>query len=115
MKAYYQELQMTTTTSRNTTEAVTREAEIVREYGPVPAQIGAHGVTNAGQLGWSATGDALSALAPASGTPARTLQHPCDAGTAFDGTYLYQIAEHRIDKIDPTSGKVVASIPAPGN
>ena len=37
-----------------------------------------------------------------------------DAGTAFDGTHLYQIAEARIDKIDPVSGKVLASIPAPG-
>jgi glutamine cyclotransferase len=45
----------------------------------------------------------------------RTLAHACDAGTAFDGTYLYQIAEARIDKIDPASGAVLASIPAPGH
>jgi glutamine cyclotransferase len=38
-----------------------------------------------------------------------------DAGTAFDGQHLYQIAESRIDKIDPATGKVVASIPAPGH
>ena len=37
-----------------------------------------------------------------------------DAGTAFDGKHLYQIAEARIDKIDPASGDVLASIPAPG-
>ena len=37
-----------------------------------------------------------------------------DAGTAFDGTHLYQIAEARIDKIDPVTGDIVASIPAPG-
>ena len=37
-----------------------------------------------------------------------------DAGTAFDGKYLYQIAEARIDKIDPATVEVVASIPAPG-
>ena len=106
---------MTTTTSRNTTEVVTRDAEIVREYGPFDGASSVHGVTHDGKLVWAATGDALIAFDPASGTPARTLQRPCDAGTAFDGTYLYQIAEHRIDKIDPASGKVVASIPAPGN
>jgi len=39
----------------------------------------------------------------------------CDAGSAFDGTHLYQIAEARIDKINPASGEVVASIPAPGH
>ncbi len=37
----------------------------------------------------------------------------CDAGSAFDGTHLYQIAEARIDKIDPASGQVLASIPGP--
>ena len=46
---------------------------------------------------------------------ARTLDRAGDAGTAFDGTYLYQIAEARIDKIDPATGDVVASIPAPGH
>ena len=44
----------------------------------------------------------------------RALDRACDAGTAFDGKYLYQIAETRIDKIDPANGSVVASIPAPG-
>jgi hypothetical protein len=39
---------------------------------------------------------------------------PATPGTAFDGTHLYQIAEARIDKIDPATGDVVASIPAPG-
>ena len=36
------------------------------------------------------------------------------AGTAFDGRYLFQIAESRIQKIDPKSGQVLATIPAPG-
>ena len=57
----------------------------------------------------------LIAFDPASGEPTRTLERACDAGTAFDGTYLYQIAEARIDKIDPATGDVVASIPAPGH
>ena len=35
------------------------------------------------------------------------------AGTAFDGTPLFQIASDRIQKIDPKSGKVLKTIPAP--
>jgi streptogramin lyase len=37
-----------------------------------------------------------------------------DAGTAFDGQHLFQIAEDRIQKIDPETGRVLATIPAPG-
>ena len=37
---------------------------------------------------------------------ARTLDRVGNAGTAFDGTHLYQIAEARIDKIDPGTGDV---------
>lgn len=91
------------------------QAEIVREYGPFPGADKVHGVTHDGQRVWAATGARLIAFDPASGAPAGALEHACDAGTAFDGTYLYQIAEQRIDKIDPASGAVVASIPAPGN
>jgi streptogramin lyase len=36
------------------------------------------------------------------------------AGTAFDGRYLFQIAEDRIQKIELETGRVVATIPAPG-
>ena len=57
----------------------------------------------------------LVAFDPESGQIARTLDRTGDAGTTFDGTYLYQIAEARIDKIDPATGDVVASIPAPGH
>ena len=35
-------------------------------------------------------------------------------GTAFDGKHLFQIAEDRIQKIDPKTGRVLATIPAPG-
>ena len=90
-------------------------AEIVREYGPFAGATAVHGVTHDGQQVWAATGAALVAFDPASGETLRTLDRPCDAGTAFDGTHLYQIAETRIDKIDPATGAVVASIPAPGS
>ncbi|WP_022976784.1 Vgb family protein [Nevskia ramosa] len=92
-----------------------RAAEIVREYGPF-AGIGAiHGVSHDGKRVWAATGSKLLAFDPESGRIARTLDRSGDAGTAFDGTHLYQIAEARIDKIDPATGDIVASIPAPGH
>ena len=90
-------------------------AEIVREYGPFPGAERIHGVTHDGQRVWAAVGPKLIAFDPKSGQLARTLDCAGDAGTAFDGTHLYQIAEARIDKIDPATGKVVASIPAPGS
>jgi glutamine cyclotransferase len=44
----------------------------------------------------------------------RAIDVVAHGGTAFDGRYLFQIAESRIQKIDPVSGRVVATIPAPG-
>jgi glutamine cyclotransferase len=35
-------------------------------------------------------------------------------GVTFDGQHLFQIAEDRIQKIDPQTGRVLATIPAPG-
>ena len=92
-----------------------RAAEIVREYGPFAGADHIHGVTYDGRRVWAAVGPKLIAFDPESGQLARTLDHAGDAGTAFDGTYLYQIVEGRIDKIDPATGEVVASIPAPGH
>jgi glutamine cyclotransferase len=97
------------------TEAPVRPAEIVREYGPFDGATSIAGVTHDGHSVWAATGNALVAFDPASGEPQRTLACTSDAGTAFDGTHFYQIAASRIDKIEPATGKVVHSIPAPGN
>ncbi len=91
-----------------------KAAEIVREYGPFPGADKVHGVTYDGRRVWAATGAKLVAFDPEGREPTRTLERAGDAGTAFDGKYLYQIAEARIDKIDPQTGDVVASIPAPG-
>ena len=33
---------------------------------------------------------------------------------AFDGQHLFQLAEDRIQKVDPKTGRVLATIPAPG-
>jgi glutamine cyclotransferase len=96
-------------------QATVRAAEIVREYGPFAGAGRIHGVTHDGRRVWAATGARLIAFDPESGEATQTLDCACDAGTAFDGKYLYQIAEARIDKIDPATGGVVASIPAPGH
>jgi glutamine cyclotransferase len=106
---------MTTKTLNDKPRAALHAAEIVREYGPFAGASAVHGVTHDGHNVWAATGARLVAFDPASGEPVRTLDRACDAGTAFDGTHLYQIAETRIDKIDPRTGDVVASIPAPGS
>lgn len=101
-------------TIRSRPRAKSRAAEIVREYGPFDGASTVAGVTHDGHRVWAATGARLVAFDPESGQTTQTLDHACDAGTAFDGTYLYQIAEKRIDKIDPATGKIVSSIPAPG-
>jgi glutamine cyclotransferase len=94
---------------------VTGAAEVVREYGPFGGAQSVHGVTHDGRRVWAATGATLLAFDPANGETVRRIDCAADAGTAFDGTFLYQIAEARIDKIDPATGRVVASIPAPGH
>jgi glutamine cyclotransferase len=103
-----------TRTQRKANDAAPRAAEIVREYGPFAGADKIHGVTHDGRYVWAATGMKLIAFDPDSGKLERTLDRTGDAGTAFDGTHLYQIAEARIDKIDPKTGNVLASIPAPG-
>ncbi|HEY5804243.1 MAG TPA: glutamine cyclotransferase [Lysobacter sp.] len=105
----------TPVTIEKTTESVpARTAEIVREYGPFTGAGSIGGVTYDGQRVWAAGGSRMVAFDPDSGQVARELERAADAGTAFDGTHLYQIAEARIDKIDPATGTVIASIPAPG-
>jgi len=91
-----------------------RPAEIVREYGPFAGTKQVGGVTHDGRNVWAATDIGLLAFNPENGEIARQINCTSDAGTAFDGKHLYQIAEARIDKIDPASGRVLASIPAPG-
>jgi streptogramin lyase len=90
-----------------------RPAEIVREYGPYPGIDKVAGVTHDGAHFWVAHGDGLAAVEPESGAVARDLRVAADAGTAFDGEFLWQLADTRIQKIDPRTGEVVATIPAP--
>lgn len=99
---------------RDTERALEQPAEIVREYGPFHRASHVGGVSFDGRLVWFAGGEALQAFDPASGEAVRALDVACDAGTAFDGKYLYQIADQRILKIDPTNGAILSTIPAPG-
>jgi glutamine cyclotransferase len=88
-------------------------AEILREYGPFPGDVG--GVSFDGANVWFAADGRINALDPDSGAITGRLDVPADAGTAFDGTHLWQIAETMIRKVDPATGEVLGSIPAPGN
>ena len=74
-----------------------------------------HGLTWDGRQVWFATGNRLNALHPVKGKQGRTIDVAAHAGTAFDGRHLYQIAEDRIQKIDPDTGAVLGPIPTPGN
>jgi len=89
-------------------------AEIIQEWGPFPGAESVRGVTYDGHNVWFATGSKLITVDPASGKTGRSINVTADAGTAFDGRYLYQLAEAEIRKIDPDTGKVVHTIPAPG-
>lgn len=89
-------------------------AEVVREYGPFPGADRVHGVTYDGEKVWFASGHKLNSFDPASGKGVGSMDVAAHAGTAFDGTHLFQIAEDRIQKIDPKTGQVLSTIPAPG-
>src|SRR4030088_1583429 len=88
-------------------------AEIVREYGPFPGADKVHGVTYDGQHVWFAAGAQVYGFGPARGELLRSIDVAANAGTAFAGQHLFQIAEGRIQKIDPKTGRVLATIPAP--
>jgi glutamine cyclotransferase len=93
----------------------TKQAEILREYGPYPGIDNVHGVTFDGAHVWFARGQGIVALDPSGGAVVRELAVVAEGGTAFDGKYLWQLANGRIQKVDPRSGQVVATIPAPAH
>ena len=88
-------------------------AEVLREYGPFPRATNVGGVTYDGRSVWFAAGDSMRAFDPATGDELGAIEVPAHAGSAFDGEFLYQIAEARIQKIDPKTRRVVSTIPAP--
>ena len=89
-------------------------AEVIREYGPFPGAANVGGITYDGESVWFAAGNALRAFDPESGEERQAIDVPAHAGSAFDGEFLYQIAEARIQKIDPKTRRVVSTIPSPG-
>jgi glutamine cyclotransferase len=90
-------------------------AEVIREYGPFARAKNVGGVTYDGESVWFAAGDSLRAFDPATGDERAPIDVPAHAGTAFDGEFLYQIADARIHKIDAKTQRVVSTIPAPGS
>jgi glutamine cyclotransferase len=93
----------------------TKQAEILREYGPYPGIDNVHGVTFDGAHVWFARGEGIVAFDPSGGALVRELAVVAEGGTAFDGKFLWQLANGRIQKVDPRSGQVVATIPAPAH
>ena len=88
-------------------------AEVIREYESFPGIDHVHGLTYDGANVWFAAGEKLNALDLESGKIVRSIDVAAQAGTAFDGRHLFQIADGRIQKIDPATGRVLNTIPAP--
>jgi glutamine cyclotransferase len=74
-----------------------------------------HGVTFDGKRIWFADGTrgGLCAVDPVTKKEERRIDVEADAGTAFDGTHLYQVGKKVIRKVDLASGEVVATLPLP--
>ena len=104
---------MVTSTSDERTEPHPQPAEVVREYGPFAETANVAGVTYDGRSVWYAAGDELRSFEPTSGADGRVLRVRADAGSAFDGSHLFQLAEGVIQKIEPHTGRVVATLPSP--
>jgi hypothetical protein len=92
----------------------TSDAEIMREY--VPLEGGSvQGVTFDGTLVWFARDDEVVAFDPESEVVVRRHRVPsAKAGTAFDGQHLYQLARGEILVLQPSDGRIVRRMPAPG-
>jgi outer membrane protein assembly factor BamB len=89
------------------------EAEVARTYGPF-GEGGVHGVTFDGKLVWFARDNELVAFDPDTEKVVRRLAVPADAGTAYDGEHLYQLANAEILVIRPSDGRVLRKMPSPG-
>lgn len=85
-------------------------AEVLEEHGPFASGEHVHGVSYDGQRVWLATGEKLRGFDPTRRALAGALDVACDAGTAFDGTYLYQLDKGRIHKLDPRTGRSLGTL-----
>lgn len=92
----------------------TNRAEVVREYVPID-ETPIHGVTFDGERVWFARDDELNAFDPTTEKLVhRQRVDDANGGTAFDGTYIYQLTHTEILVVDPANGKVMRKLPAPG-
>jgi glutamine cyclotransferase len=89
------------------------QAEIAREYGPFEGVDMVHGVTFDGKDVWFAYDGGLVAFDAERGRETTRIATDADAGTAFDGTDLWQLTGTEIRRIDRRTGKVLGAIPAP--
>jgi len=90
------------------------KAEILREYGPFPDTEKVGGVTFDGRLAWLAAGAHLQSFDPTTGVAGDRFPVAADAGTAFDGHHFFQLTGEVIQKLDAKSGKLLATLPSPG-
>lgn len=104
----------TTTQTGSTKMSKSFDAEVVFDVDPGKAAV--HGVTFDGERVWFVHGDqgAVCAFDPATGSCVRDVPvEGADAGAAYDGKHLWIVAGDKIVKVDPVSGEVLHSIPAP--
>jgi PQQ-like domain len=102
------------TTAAATQSTTRHEAEIAREFVPVPDGGSVHGVTFDGKRVWFARDDELVLFDPETEKVVRRVSVPgANAGTAFDGEHLYQIARDDIVVVDPRDGRIVRRFRAP--
>ena len=96
--------------TQSTHQAVTVREIQLSELGTV------HGVTcdNDGHV-WFAEGDGdLYCVEPGSGRVVKRFEGlGAQAGTAFDGTHIWQLTPTEILRVDPESGEVIRRLPAP--
>src|SRR5262245_41418926 len=95
-------------------KAPTQTVEVVRELEVAVGQT--HGVTWDGAAIWCVDGPTSSLLRvdPESGAVERRLTgFLADAGTAWDGHYLWQIGGDKARKLDPRGGAVLAELQLP--
>ena len=85
-----------------------KTAEIIARLGPSPGSTASTASPMTASACGFAAGDRLNAFDPASGKTLRSIDVAAHAGTAFDGRHLFQIAEDRIQKIDPETGRVLS-------
>ena len=90
-----------------------KPAEIVAEYGPFDQVDRVAGVTFDGSRVWFACDAGLVAFDPSRKGEEKRLDVPADAGIAFDGKHLWQLVGLEIKKLDPDTGEVLATLPAP--